>query len=78
MTLCQKHFSSYVRHKLKIWAITLQILNQSTRNYPGAQLDVLTNIPIKSFMTLGQAFYELRAIQKKTNGWMDGWTDGQG
>jgi hypothetical protein len=36
-------------------AITLQILNKSTQKYPGVQLNMLFNIPVKFHdMTLGQ------------------------
>jgi hypothetical protein len=45
-------------------AITLKILNKSTRIYPGARLHMLI-IFLFSFMTLGQILFELRATQKR-------------
>ena len=42
-------------------AITLQLLNKSRHETPGAQLHMLTNIPKK--LTLAQIRSELRAIQ---------------
>jgi hypothetical protein len=44
-------FFSYVQHKLNIFtnsrAKTLKILNISTQKYPGAQLHMLINIPVR-------------------------------
>jgi hypothetical protein len=52
MTLGQKLFelcakqAENCKYFIKLRAITLQILNKSTRKYPGTQLHMLSNIPV--------------------------------
>jgi hypothetical protein len=58
-------------------AITLKILNKSRQKYPGAQLHMLINIPIKLHDSRSNTFWITCDTKEngRTGRWMDGRTD---